>query len=59
MGIELEVIEVPTLPTKMVPEGVSDRRRQRYRRAVQILREPDLVKDDTYAEKLATKTAQE
>ena len=47
----------------MVPEDDVDRRRQRYRRAVEILREqsrdPRLVKDDTYAEKLATETAQE
>ena len=47
----------------MVPEDDVDRRRKRYRRAVEILREqardPRLVKDDTYAEKLATETAQE
>ena len=43
----------------MVPEDDADRRRQRYRQAVEILRDPRLVKDDTYAEKLATETAQE
>ena len=47
----------------MVPEDDLDRRRRQYKRAVDILREQArdarLVKDDTYAEKLATQTAQE
>ena len=52
-------VEGGKVATKMVPEDDADRRRQRYRRAVEILRDPRLVKDDTYAEKLATETAQE
>ena len=47
----------------MVPEDELDRQRRQYKRAIDILRaqarDARLVKDDTYAEKLATETAQE